>query len=417
MDKKGAIQVLKEGYQNAGLELIEESESELKFKYHESHFYLTEKDIQEYANFYDSFSDLKITPVNCSICSNNYREHVLILPSYLRRVMFFPSRSKSYFFGNPEGEEVYSEIGYATPLFKNFFRFDNDYLALCLSRMRIPYLEHNNKDKPEIRDYLYKPITIKIYNLNESNIEATIKRTTPLIEACLFELSYMKSITYFLSEGWDSSHTKISPFTYGEQCGDNSLPLPRSNFRSDPIKFYQRGMSTEDPINQYLAFYQVLEYFFIEVSDEQLYNKISRRINDPKCSTTPKNLDRIIQDVIDFNRITNETEMLKTVLDKFVEEGEIIDFIKSYEDYLKKKIYTKKRNIFGEDLQISISKGYVISSTAKLIKTIRNALVHSSDRYERVDRYIPGTSSENMIKLEIPLIKYLSERIIIGSSK
>ena len=53
----------------------------------------------------------------------------------------------------------------------------------------------------------------------------------------------------------------------------------------------------------------------------------------------------------------------------------------------------------------------------KRVKIIRNALVHSSDRYERKERYIPTASAESEIRKEIPLMKYLAERVIIGSAK
>ena len=54
---------------------------------------------------------------------------------------------------------------------------------------------------------------------------------------------------------------------------------------------------------------------------------------------------------------------------------------------------------------------------AKRIKIIRNALVHSSDRYERQQRYIPTYGSEKMIRNEITLLRFFAEKVIIGSVK
>jgi hypothetical protein len=152
------------------------------------------------------------------------------------------------------------------------------------------------------------------------------------------------------------------------------------------------------------------------VSDEQLYNKLSRRINDPKFSTSSSNLDRIIQDTLTHKRETDETEMLKLVLNKFVDEGELIAFIKEYETWLDENLYTKKRSMFGENIEVKADSGHVVGNVAKRVKIIRNALVHSSDRYERNQRYIPTTSAENMIRQEVPLMKYLAEKVIIASA-
>ena len=176
-------------------------------------------------------------------------------------------------------------------------------------------------------------------------------------------------------------------------------------------------MSTDDPVIQFLSFYQVLEYYFVSISEEQLYTKLSQRINDLKFSTSPRNLDRLIQDTLTHKRETDETEMLKNVLIRFVDEDEIIEFIKAYEEYLDDNLYTKKRTIFGEAVEIWLNPGHVTGNLAKRIKIIRNALVHSSDRYERQQRYIPTYGSEKMIRNEIPLLRFFAEKVIIGSVK
>jgi hypothetical protein len=418
MNFDDAKTALKEGYQKAGLELVDEHETELFFRYQGNNFVIPKEEIDEYAISSNSFSTLQTIPEECSICSTTYREHVLEIPDLiLRRVFTFGPRDENYIFGNPDNGSVYVSIGQASILFINYFRFNEAYQTLHLDRLRRPFSRSSSTGKLEIQENLFRPLTIKIHNLQESSVDGVIKQTTPLIDACLFEFSYLKNITFTLSEGWHVRQPRIKRFIFGDQNSSNQFTLPSASFNSDTIRFYQRGMSTGDSVNQFLAFYQVLEYFFIEVSDEQLYNRLSRRINDPRFSTSPKNLDQIIQEVANHKRVTDETEMLKAVLNKFVDENELLDFIRAYETYLGKKIYTKKRSIFGEDIQVDTSAGYIIPNVAKVVKTIRNALVHSSDRYERKDRYIPSTSSENLIKREIPLIKFLAEKVIIASAK
>ena len=142
-------------------------------------------------------------------------------------------------------------------------------------------------------------------------------------------------------------------------------------------------MSSDEPVLQFLAFYQVLEYFFIMVSDEQLYNKLSRQLNDPKFKTTRRHLDNLIKNVVEHKRSTDEKEMLKNVLNKFIDETELIKFIQAYEDHLGDKLYSKKRSIFGEEVEVRLESGHVMGNVAKSIKAVRDALVHSSDRYER----------------------------------
>lgn len=108
--------------------------------------------------------------------------------------------------------------------------------------------------------------------------------------------------------------------------------------------------------------------------------------------------------------------MLKNVLNKFVDETELMDFINSYEKHIEDKLYTKKHTRFGEEIEVKLEKGHVIGNVAKIIKTIRNALVHSSDTYERNLRHVPFSKSTEIVKREIPLVKFLAERVIIASA-
>ena len=184
------------------------------------------------------------------------------------------------------------------------------------------------------------------------------------------------------------------------------------------VRLHQQATSSDIPSLKYLSFYQILEFHFLSVADENLYNNLTRRINDLKFKTVPNQLDKLIQDVVNHKRENDETEMLKNVIRKFVDENDIIEFITEYEKFLEKKVYTAKRTIFGNEISATaLNSGHVYGNVAKTIKAIRNALVHSSDRYERNDRYIPySKEGTTLLELEIPLIKFLADKVIIATS-
>jgi hypothetical protein len=267
-----------------------------------------------------------------------------------------------------------------------------------------------------MQDLLYRPLTVKIHNIGASSVDAAIRRSTPMIDACLFQLAYFRNQVLRLENEWPGHRPRARPFRFEEPPSAFQLPLPRVSFEPDLVRFYQRGVAADDAVIQFLSFYHVLEYFFVSVSDEQLYDKLGRRIKDPKFSPTPQQLDRIIQDTLEHKRLSDETEMLKRVLRKFVDETDLLDFIEAYEEYLQDNRLTKKRSVFGETIEIRLQPGHVIGNLAKRLKTIRNALVHSSDRHERKQRYVPGSKSEEFVEKEIPLIQYLAERVIIASA-
>lgn len=418
MDFQQAKEKLKDFYRNLGLELVDEHQNELFFRHERgvTSFHIGEQEISDFMECENIRPSFQVKPVECSICSIQYREHPVNFSEYDRRRMF-PFRERPYTFGAQVENALYAEISMASNLFVNYFRVDETIAQFSLERMRRPPVRDNRHNFIEMYDVLYRPLTIRVNNINAASIDNALKKSTSVIDNCLFELSYLKDITLSLEEELPRRQPRIKPFQFGTRFEGAELPLPRVGYNADILLFYQRGMSTDDPVIQFLSFYQVIEYFFVRISDEQLYSKLSQKINDPKFTTTPVNLDRIIQDTITHKRETDETEMLKFVLSRFIDETELIEFLKAYEAYLGDSLYSKRKSIFGENIEVKLEGNHAIGNLAKRIKVIRNALVHSSDRYERQQRYIPSSSSEKIIRNEIPLMRFLAEKVIIGSSE
>jgi hypothetical protein len=415
-----AKDLLKENYIKAGLKLDNETLDTLYFSKGDGRLKVSKKDIENYKNYLNSNKKYNTKASECSLLNKEYREQIVNDLSFKHR--FF--RRKDFLFGESENDETYLEISTASDDYLNFFRFHDQYIKLCLPRFGWTgnVGEDGEDDRyEELYDNLYRPKTIKVFNLKGKNIDDSIIKSTDLIDRCLFSISSLKEIPMELIEQWpirNKDEKNSSNFLFGEQVNDNNLPIPKLKLNSTLIKFHKQATSTDIPSLKYLAFYQVLEFHFLIVADEQLYYNLSRRINDLKFNTESNNLDKIIKDVTNHKRVNDETEMLKNVLKKYIQEDELIDFIKDFESHIGKNVYTSKREVFGVSISATaLNTGHVYGNIAKTIKAIRNALVHSSDRHERNDRYIPySKEGTKLIQDEIPLIKYLADKVIIANA-
>lgn len=415
-----AKDLLKEGYLKSGLKLDNESLDTLYFSYEEGKAKISKEDIEKYREFCNSKEKFQTNPCECSLINTNYREQIVSFLNQRNRLTI-RNRKNIFIFGEVDLENVYLEIGPASENFINYFRFQEQYMELCLPYISFSGDEEEEDPYDELFDSLFRPITIKVFNLGETNIENAILSSTDLIDRCLFSISSLKENPVELIDEWPirkRGEKNSKDFVFGEQFKGNNLPIPNIKLNPILIRFHQQATSTDIPSLRYLAFYQILEYFFLKVADEQLYDTLSRRINDLKFKTTSWNLDKIIQDVTNHKRDNDETEMLKNVFRKYIQEDDLIDFIEQYELYLGKKIYTAKREIFGTEISAtSLNSGHIFGNISKTIKAIRNALVHSSDRHERNDRYIPYSKiGTQIIQDELPLIKFLAEKVIIASA-
>jgi len=194
------------------------------------------------------------------------------------------------------------------------------------------------------------------------------------------------------------------------------LTIPSATYDENVVSYYKVAKASPFPSQSFLAYYHVLEYYFLRVSELLLHDRLTSMINDPGFRANRDALDRVISTVRGQDARADETEMLRSVLDRFVQETELIDFIQRFEEVCGEKIYSKRRTVFGEPLQISLIKDHALANSAKVLKHIRNAIVHSSDRYKREECHIPLSETEDIVEEFIPLVRFFAERVIFGTA-
>lgn len=398
-------------YEEAGCTLVEKTPERLLFNFKGDHFLVDEQDLRQYRSFMLARPSLDTAPVECSLVGPHYREHGLrtLDQSFSSRRRF----DKFEFAARPS-DAVEVRISQATPLYTDFFRFDERFLGFVLRDE--PRFRRSRQRAYKIRDRLYRPLTIQVANLEGETAADIVPESTHLIESCLFEVAYLKDVALWLRQEWFPRRPRFQDFGRDRSDPDHRPKVPEHTYNPDLIRFFQLGVSTDVPELQFLAYYQVLEYFFVTVSDDVLYQKLRNRIQEPGFIPDPQRLDRVVQDVLGHTREADETKMLRNVLDRFVPEDDVINFIQDYEDYVRQPHYTARRTLFGEAVEVPLKSGHVHGNVAKTIKSVRNALVHSSDRHERNPRHVPFSDTGAIVAAEIPLIRFLAERVLISTA-
>ena len=263
----------------------------------------------------------------------------------------------------------------------------------------------------KFKDLFWFPATIEFSIPRKTDRSKLLGEGIPAIEASLFKLAVEKG------ECWDfSKKRKRRLFTFYEESEGEELNIPSATYDENMLKYFKVAVSSQFPSQSFLAFYHVLEYNFLSVSDESLEGKLKSHINSTSFHGDSEHLSKIISIVKKHGDTSDETEMLIRVLRKYLDEDELIEFIDEIEEKVEEKLYTKNHEVFGERFVVQAKKDHAIANVAKLLKHVRNALVHSSDRYNREDCHIPLTDSESIVDNYIPLVRYLAEKVIYARS-
>lgn len=407
------LDYLKEIFAKHKLEIEEETKNSIKFKrrsFLEVNF--TEENLISLKKYLNEKSQFENLHFETTLISKNYREELIdVINPMSSRPVFW--NEEEYLFGKKDETEIYTTIDGCSDNYAWSKLENENFLNHFLQRYRM----RSDVDFIKITKRLF---TIKIHNTNQNSAENNLKFTNSIIDSCIFSFSSLKQTTIKIIEFFPKRRRfRDEEEKVFEIQKSNNFNFPKVQINPHLLKFYQLASSTEFESHKFLSFYHILEYFFLSVSDQNLYQKLSRRINDPKFRTIPKNLDRLIKDMNSHKTENDETEMLKSVLVKYMNEDELVEFIKDYELIIENNLYTKKRTVFGTEINgTNLQSGHVFGPISKHIKAVRNALVHSSDRHERNDRFIPySKSSMEIVKNEIPVLKFIAEKIIISTSE
>lgn len=235
------------------------------------------------------------------------------------------------------------------------------------------------------------------------------------VKSCLFALAYGEN------ESWELTHTiKAKGLMYGRTNGhsDGDHQIPHAAYDDAAVTFYKVAKSSQFPSQVFLAFYHVLELHFLRVADESLFNAVCAQLNNPDFRSTYANVTKLLAAIKRNDNTASEKDMLLGVLLKYVSEDEFISFIRDFEEQSKQRLFTNTKDVvFGERYCINTDKGHALNTAAIVIKHIRNALVHSSDKYSRQSSFVPMSESEDTVVRYIAVVQFFAERVIFATAK
>lgn len=191
-----------------------------------------------------------------------------------------------------------------------------------------------------------------------------------------------------------------------------SFKIPSVSYDETLLRFYKNAIVAETVNHSFLSFYHVIEFYFLKCTEKNLQQQLKFFIDDPKFNSTQNNLEQLITTIKKYNYENDENKMLSCVLHEYIPAEALLSFV--YSLGIKRG---EGADIFGENIEKKgLEENNVIEVIGKTIKAIRNGIVHSSDKYNRADRFIPFSESEDIVKKYLPIVKFLAEKIIATTS-
>ncbi|MGO4309139.1 hypothetical protein AB4Z35_04555 [Pseudomonas sp. KB_15] len=261
-----------------------------------------------------------------------------------------------------------------------------------------------------VRQIFFMPQTVT-YSARGRKVQPDLNAVAlRIIERALFKLAVEQNDCMVV---WKPKKKRNRSVFWGDVVDDDCLS--EADYDETVVNYYKLAKASPFPSQSFLAFYHVLEYQFLKVSELVVHDRLASILNETKFRATRNNLDKVISAIRGHDSRNDETEMLRNVLARYISEEDLVEFLTDFEEKCGEKIYTKSRVLFGQKDTV-INKSHALANTAKVLKQVRNAIVHSTDRYKREDCHIPLTDSESIIEEYLPIVRFVAEKVIFGTA-
>ena len=284
-------------------------------------------------------------------------------------------------------------------------------------------LRHLINENLDLMDLL----RLSIRNLYSVSINSEEKISTSrfieYIDAFLFNLCYNCGISFRMLNDEDDFLYNRNRFRHIKNKVED-IDFPKLIYIKDLTEQYHMAVSSLDPFIQFLGFYHTIEYFFENVYKEDVIKSTKEILLRPDFSV--KNSKDIMKVVNHINKkkfdstVGTELESLELTLIKFVKIDDLIDGLNVIDSRIV-EYYRNNTVRFSNGIKFDLlaKDDKIYKKSANRIYDTRNSLVHSkSNEISTKERgiYKPFKDSKVLSK-EIPLLKVISEQIIIGSAK
>ncbi|MEU1483948.1 hypothetical protein [Streptomyces sp. NPDC005752] len=196
---------------------------------------------------------------------------------------------------------------------------------------------------------------------------------------------------------------------------------PTNQYPEKPLSLYWYGRSSGIPLLEYLAYYQVLEYFFPSFSHRDTLEKLRNELLDPRFRPDDdSNLVRIIGLASGAGKgYGSEREQLRSTISGCVTEEHVRDFIES-SDILQEHFSGKQKIKDVAHLNLGDTKNDFLTAVANRVYDIRCRIVHTKEDGGKsaTNLLLPFSKEAEQLGPDIELVKYLAQKVLItGASR
>ncbi|EMN7731567.1 hypothetical protein WB980_004980 [Bacillus cereus] len=270
---------------------------------------------------------------------------------------------------------------------------------------------------------LNRKITLQITGLDISKHDEALQFLLKISNSLLFQISLYLNFPMILRSERENLHERMRHYKKTDEVQSvlSNSTILKYEYDNEPMSLYIHGKNANDlPLNQFLSFYQSIEYYFPIYSNVEAKQRIKRLLKDPLFD--PNNDTKItkILSLVQANRsgeIGDEKSQLKATVKHCIEEDELREFIlidEERQEYFEKNNCKKLSNCI---INLKNKNNDIINEVCERIYDIRCRIVHKKANGYDGELILPYSSEIKYLKHDISLVEFVAQKVLIDNSR
>ncbi len=197
---------------------------------------------------------------------------------------------------------------------------------------------------------------------------------------------------------------------------------PKYQYDSESISLYWYArIATNTPLLQYLAFYQVLEFYFPQYSAKEARERIKNLLKDP---TFDRNSDKNVTKILDIVKTSakgkalgDERSQIRATVLNCVDHSALDDFFNEFEE--RKDFFDdskKGKSLVKQKISFNRKDHDIRMDIANRIYELRCRIVHTKEESD-TEILLPFSPDLTLIKYDIDLVEFIARKVLIAGCK
>ncbi|AIO34312.1 hypothetical protein DM39_1919 [Burkholderia cenocepacia] len=262
-------------------------------------------------------------------------------------------------------------------------------------------------------------ITMKLTGCHVTTHDTALALLTKAAGSVLFQLDLLTDTPMGLEK-------ERRRFVGGRRPKNNSnrtteLQYPKTQFENAPLSLYWYGRSAAGmPLLQFLAFYQVVEFYFPIYSQSEAQRKLKAILKDPTFrGDRDTDVARLLA-AIHVSRsgaFGDERSQLRATLMECTDSDALRQFIAA--DTERKDFFLNKaKSLPYHKIPLTNPSVDIRNDVADRIYDIRCKIVHTKtdSRDGDVELLLPFTPEAEQLSFDIELVQYVAQQVLVAGS-